>query len=415
MRPPAGLPLAAAATLLQLLAEVGATCPVGAPVGRVSVVDNRCVFFSSEEANFNSAQKECRKHGMNLVTIYNSTRIGIERVEPSKLRPYQRRQCLFKEFPKVANYLLNCCANDSEGLSLRDSAQLMRDQWLPRAAQLLEQRKALVERLSVDPPRAYSEPEEPGRKPAPKKAAKNRLQGAGASRKAAPKKADGGSWAPTDDADACAVARPLSRNTVERVRPGIVLFKRALPLAAQQHFADVSVALGTPDNGLSGGWYRIDADGRKHWNNRPQPGEKGDGFGQMSELASSFPPQYRDLCLHFLERARAEDRELPPMKPSLVLSNFYPPDQPGIYWHRTGAERRAEGLPCGQRLHRQRLRLRLAHGLPRGAARAGARVRGRAHFRGPVPADPPLGDAGVRGRHSQGAVHAARAEVDRVV
>eukprot|EP00660_Eupelagonema_oceanica_P004727 gene4727-19260_t len=43
-------------------------------------------------------------------------------------------------------------------------------------------------------------------------------------------------------------------------------------------------------------WCRVDAAGARHLNNAPQRGERGLGFGQMSEPIDSFPPQYRGLA-----------------------------------------------------------------------------------------------------------------------
>eukprot|EP01060_Flectonema_neradi_P004075 TRINITY_DN12692_c0_g1_i2.p1 TRINITY_DN12692_c0_g1~~TRINITY_DN12692_c0_g1_i2.p1 ORF type:complete len:195 (+),score=32.34 TRINITY_DN12692_c0_g1_i2:525-1109(+) len=103
--------------------------------------------------------------------------------------------------------------------------------------------------------------------------------------------------------------------------------KNAIPLEIQQHFVDVSTALATPTNGLSGGWYTVSKDGKQSFNT-------GLTWGATTETLSHFPQQYRALCVSYLEKARAACSELPELDPNIVLMNFYTPDNPGIYWHR---------------------------------------------------------------------------------
>eukprot|EP01064_Diplonema_japonicum_P021811 TRINITY_DN31385_c0_g1_i1.p1 TRINITY_DN31385_c0_g1~~TRINITY_DN31385_c0_g1_i1.p1 ORF type:complete len:340 (+),score=73.72 TRINITY_DN31385_c0_g1_i1:81-1100(+) len=256
------------------------------------------------------------------------------------MKIYQRRGHLGRAFPRVQPYLLNCCANDSFGLDLEGMLKLMKEKWLPMEERLTSERAKLVAVLEENPPSCYVEEEEgSGEKKAVKKK-KSRLQGGGGVTKKVSKPApkQGGEWAPTSE-QAVAVARPIGKSKIDVIRPGLVIMKKIIPLEAQQHFADVSVSLGTPTNGLSGGWYTADKSGGKNWNT-------GEGWGQMTESMKSFPKQYRDLCSNFLRMATAST-DLPWMDPDLVLLNFYTPENPGIYWHRDNSAQEKRSVELG--------------------------------------------------------------------
>ena len=83
-----------------------------------------------------------------------------------------------------------------------------------------------------------------------KKKKKSRLQGGCVSKpKAKPSVSGPSSWG-----GAVSLALPSNRS-IDVVRPGLVVMKNVIPLEVQQHFADVTTALATPTNNLSGGWY----------------------------------------------------------------------------------------------------------------------------------------------------------------
>eukprot|EP01063_Lacrimia_lanifica_P014246 TRINITY_DN2087_c0_g1_i1.p1 TRINITY_DN2087_c0_g1~~TRINITY_DN2087_c0_g1_i1.p1 ORF type:complete len:365 (+),score=143.27 TRINITY_DN2087_c0_g1_i1:43-1095(+) len=268
-------------------------------------------------------------------------------VPGDELKAYQRRGYLQKEFPDASPHVVNCCANDALGLGLEATGALMKAKWHPMRERLDGERARLVEVLERDPPRCYTREPAAGKdaKKADKKK-KSRLQGGA---KPAPKRPASAASANTWGAVAMSGAQesvtrgPSAKLPYDVIRPGLVLFKNAIPLAVQQHFVDVSVAIGTPTNGLSGGWYSVGGNGTRRWNT-------GETWGQMSEALASFPKQYRGLCRTYLDLARAASpADLPDMDPNLVLLNFYEPTGPGIYWHRdnSAGERRAVelGLP----------------------------------------------------------------------
>eukprot|EP01061_Rhynchopus_euleeides_P000128 TRINITY_DN10089_c0_g1_i8.p1 TRINITY_DN10089_c0_g1~~TRINITY_DN10089_c0_g1_i8.p1 ORF type:complete len:360 (+),score=124.43 TRINITY_DN10089_c0_g1_i8:108-1187(+) len=268
---------------------------------------------------------------------------------PREMRIFQRRGILHVVFPTAHPYVVNCCANDSLGMEREEMVALMRSKWLPMHDKLVAERRELVKVLESNPPSCYGDEEGAGAAPAPKKEKKkkSRLQGAGGGSlskpRAKPSASAGGEWANAGDSNAVAVTRPVtSRPAVDVIRPGLVVMKKILPMEVQQHFVDASVALGTPKNGKSGGWYHVnEATGEKRLN--------GDGFGQMHEGLDTCPQQFKELCNRYMRMANANSPELPLMNADLVLLNFYTPDKPGIYWHRdnSGNERRAceLGLP----------------------------------------------------------------------
>lgn len=123
--------------------------------------------------------------------------------------------------------------------------------------------------------------------------------------------------------------------------PGIVLMRNIIPAAAQQHFMEVSIKIGMPTNGLSGGWFKIERDAEKtrRWNHGK--------WGQMHEPTNTFPPQYIQLHDYYLRLARQIDDELPDASPNLCLSNFYPRGGPGIYWHRDNSPNQKNAVRLG--------------------------------------------------------------------
>ncbi|KAJ9461020.1 Alpha-ketoglutarate-dependent dioxygenase AlkB [Diplonema papillatum] len=258
-----------------------------------------------------------------------------------EMRMYQRRGHLEKAFPAAHPYVVNCCSNDSYGKGLAEMLELMAKKWLPMEKDLLRERRELSKRLDENPPRWAEEEEEEGAKKKVVKK-KSRLQGAGsgsAKKQPATKPAPKSDWAPTDVNGMRIPRSPAEKSEVDVIRPGLIVLKRILPLTLQQHFSDAAIALGTPSNGMSGGWYHVDAAGNKHWNT-------GKGYGQMAESMDCFPSQFKELCARYLAAARAHSPDTPHMVPDLVLMNFYTPNNPGIYWHRdnSGLEKRAVAL-----------------------------------------------------------------------
>ena len=261
-----------------------------------------------------------------------------------ELRMFQRRGILQVVFPAAHPYVVNCCANDSFGMDRQAMVDLMNSKWLPMQDRLVQERHDQVTLLESNPPKCYGD-ELPSEQPKKEKKKKSRVQGGGATTKPKAKlSAPGGEWTPnTSDANALAVARPLTKSPVDVVRPGLIIMKKILPLEVQQHFADVCCALGTPTNGMSGGWWKVHENGDKQLNAGP--------FGQMHESLECCPKQFSELCARFLKTAIqfSDPGTLPSMKADLVLLNYYQPEKEGIYWHRDNSanERRAcdLGLP----------------------------------------------------------------------
>jgi len=55
---------------------------------------------------------------------------------------------------------------------------------------------------------------------------------------------------------------------------------------------------------------------------------------QMLEKIEAFPPQFKQLCVDLMTVSSKYSTSLPPMKPTLVLVNFYQSNSKGLYWHR---------------------------------------------------------------------------------
>eukprot|EP01062_Namystynia_karyoxenos_P053304 TRINITY_DN4311_c0_g2_i1.p1 TRINITY_DN4311_c0_g2~~TRINITY_DN4311_c0_g2_i1.p1 ORF type:complete len:566 (+),score=155.11 TRINITY_DN4311_c0_g2_i1:102-1700(+) len=124
--------------------------------------------------------------------------------------------------------------------------------------------------------------------------------------------------------------------TVEKPIPGIVVMRNAFPPPDQQRLWDLAMRIGTPTGGHSAGWFKVMQDGTRQWNHGL--------WGQMHEPTATWPRQVRQLYAGFLAQARREDATLPHCDANLVLSNFYPPDSEGIYWHRDNSPNQAEAV-----------------------------------------------------------------------
>eukprot|EP00668_Euglena_longa_P012484 GGOE01014937.1.p1 GENE.GGOE01014937.1~~GGOE01014937.1.p1 ORF type:complete len:370 (+),score=92.18 GGOE01014937.1:29-1111(+) len=251
--------------------------------------------------------------------------------EATQLRNFQRLGHLRKVFQGVPLYVLQCCANDAHNLTLYETQQLFEQKFLPIKDELLKQHSAEVDRLTRLLPPDEGDPSEPesAPKPAPKKK-KSRIQG-GSMAPANPRSKACDSAPPTPFLRWPGLGQLVCLPDHVKVRPGLVLIKNALSLQLQQQFADVSFALGTPLEGLpvGAGWFRRDEAGALYLNS----GASGAEFGAFLDAVTSFPPQYRSLCRHFIAIACRLCDEMPPMEPSICLVNYYPKAK-GIYWHR---------------------------------------------------------------------------------
>jgi len=253
--------------------------------------------------------------------------------EGAQLRNYQRLGHLRKVFPDVPLFVLQCCANDADGLTLRETQDLFQRDYRPHQARLIQRRTEELHRLTqLLPPEEGDSPADPATKPADKKK-KSRLQG-GAMAKPAPRAATTTAAPPVPAAPLVAWAGLLQLASLPdhvRVRPGLVLIKNALSLQLQQQFAEVSFALGTPGTGhpFGGGWYGRRPDGSLVLNS----GGPGAEFGAFLDGVGAFPPQYRSLCRHCMAVACRLCPDMPSMDPSICLVNYYP-NTKGIYWHR---------------------------------------------------------------------------------
>jgi len=56
--------------------------------------------------------------------------------------------------------------------------------------------------------------------------------------------------------------------------------------------------------------------------------------GVMLEKIQAFPPQFKQLCVDIMTIGQKYSTSLPPMKPTLVLVNYYQENSKGLYWHR---------------------------------------------------------------------------------
>eukprot|EP01012_Entosiphon_sulcatum_P000279 TRINITY_DN100452_c0_g1_i1.p1 TRINITY_DN100452_c0_g1~~TRINITY_DN100452_c0_g1_i1.p1 ORF type:complete len:346 (-),score=51.37 TRINITY_DN100452_c0_g1_i1:7-1044(-) len=255
--------------------------------------------------------------------------------EPFAIRQFQRTGQIRASFPSAPLWVVSACANEAYNLDLEGTAALYATKYKPLEELMMAERQQLVATLAEQLPAA---PDADGvdqvRKP---RAKKSRLQGGVGAKQAQPKEtqpARPSPWSLLSDSGIGKLPDHV------RIRPGLVLLQRAVPLQVQQQFTDVTFGLATPPPGQHGGWYRADETGDRHLNN-------GD-FGYYLEHVSTFPKQYFEMCNHFLALANElSPGDFPEMKPSVVLVNYYPQTSKGIWWHRDNSAREKKSAAQG--------------------------------------------------------------------
>jgi len=109
--------------------------------------------------------------------------------------------------------------------------------------------------------------------------------------------------------------------------------RNIIDLKLQQQFIDLSFALALPPKGFSGGWYYRNPTTKSGKSEDELKLTSGD-HAMMLEKIQAFPPQFKQLCIELMNLGREQASSLPPMKPSIILVNFYKETSQGLYWHR---------------------------------------------------------------------------------